>query len=397
MFTSGCFDMNRPAATTRWTTMGFISLLLALTSVQHLPVSFGSTSSTETVSLPQTSDVASCFQNINRAIAQLPPISSDRVTQLIKVAESSAQYETFAGATGGLPSLVGSTPTLEYHTLPGCAGITIEAYTFSFISGGKELSIGVDPAATSIRGSLIVPAVSWGVQYNNTGGAPWGGGYGYWNGSSITTPSYPWYYIEGDWTIPTISSTCSSPGCTYGIWSGLGNNWYGSYMAQTGFGATADSNNNRVYWTWYQFYPTMSSPHNCYSTVNVGDSLHSATYSNAWASSSGSPSYYNVDTYDSNTGYGCSTYSYSWSSGLGSSSYFAFPMGELQQATTVSFSPVTITGTIYDNHYNGGPSGHCTSTPYNQNYAESFYYSYGGHILTESLDNGHCQFNDDRW
>jgi len=372
-----------------WPLAAILALfLLSLASAAPLVTA----SSPTGLSLPRTTDSQTCFQNINDAVAQQNALSPETDTQLLQTAESSSQYQAFS-QTGNV-SVVSTIPAMEYRTTSACAGITVEAYTFSFISEGKELSIAVDPSTMSVIRTLTVPAVSWGVALNSSS-YPWGGGYGYWNGSTYSSPTYPWYYIEGDWSLPTVTSGCSG-GCTYGIWSGLTNTYGGEYMAQTGFGADAYSSGSTNYWLWYQFYG-YGNPHDCTFTVSPGNTLLSASYSSAWASSGGSASSYNEDTYDSSVGQGCATSSaFSWSS-LGTNSYFAILTGETQQSTIPDFGQVTITGTIYDNVYNGGPSGHCTSTPYSNGDAESFYYSYGGNIMTESLDNGHCAFNDDYW
>jgi Peptidase A4 family len=344
-------------------------------------------------SLTPTTDSQTCFQNVNGAIAQQAALSPDTAAQLLQVAESSSQYQAFAQA-GETISLVSPSPAMQYSTTSECAGVIIDAYTFSFVSGAKELSVAVDPSRMTVLGTLIVPAFKWGVALNSSA-YPWGGGYGYWNGSTYSSPTYPWYYIEGEWTLPTVTSSCSG-GCTYGIWSGLTDSYHGDHIAQTGFGADAYSGGSTTYWLWYEFLP--ASPTNCMVTIHSGDTILSASYSNAWVTSGGSASSYNEDTYDSTAAVGCATSSsYNWSSGLGSNSYFAILTGETMQSTIPNFGKVTITGTIYDNHYNGGPSGHCTSTPYSNGDAESFYYSNGGHIMTESLDNGHCAFNDDYW
>jgi hypothetical protein len=152
---------------------------------------------------------------------------------------------------------------------------------------------------------------------------------------------------------------------------------------------------------WWEFYPTYPAyAYDCSFSVYAGNSVLSATYSDAWSTSGGSTSSYNVDTYDSTLGEGCSYSNYAWSA-LGSSSKFAILIGELQSGDNelMNFGSVTITGTIYDNVYNGGPSGHCTSTPYNDGYTNSFWIpasdTLNGAAATESLDNGHCQFNID--
>ncbi len=119
------------------------------------------------LSLTPASDSQTCFQNINGALAQQTALSPGTATQLLKVAETSSQYQAFAQA-GETVSLVSASPAIEYGMATGCAGITVEAYTFSFISGGKELSIGVDPSTMSVVRTLIVPAVSWGGALNSS-------------------------------------------------------------------------------------------------------------------------------------------------------------------------------------------------------------------------------------
>jgi hypothetical protein len=117
--------------------------------------------------LSPASDSQTCFQNINSALALETELNPDVATRLLQVAETSSQYRAFARA-GETVSLVSASPAMEYGTAPGCTGITIEAYTFSFVSGGKELSIGVDPSTMSVVRALIVPAVSWGGTLNSS-------------------------------------------------------------------------------------------------------------------------------------------------------------------------------------------------------------------------------------
>ena len=197
------------------------------------------------------------------------------------------------------------------------------------------------------------------------------------------------------WTLPRVTSSCPTT-CTYGIWSGLTDVWNGNHLAQTGFGADT-STSGSTYYLWYQFVPVNSTATNCSFTLTPGDHILSGTYSDANTSPTGSPSSYNVDTLDSTIGRACQTYHYNWSTGLGANSYFALLVGEVKQITIPNFGQVTISGTIYDNHYNGGPLGHCISTPYNNGWANSFYIVSGGHKATESLDSGSCTFKDDYW
>jgi len=118
-------------------------------------------------SLIPVSDSKTCFQNINAALAQQTALSPGMAAQLLKVAETSSQYQAFAQA-GETISLVSTSPAMEYSTTPGCAGMTIDAYAFSFVFGGKELSIAVNPNTMSVVRALTVPAVSWGVSLNSS-------------------------------------------------------------------------------------------------------------------------------------------------------------------------------------------------------------------------------------
>jgi len=349
------------------------------------------------ITLPSTSDSQTCFTNINIALSNLAPLSSDTENQLLQVAEDSSQYQTLASTAATTISPVAGGPATEYQTAPDCAGMSIDAYSFSFVSGGKELSVAVSPSNDSVVGTLIVPAVQYGV-YMNESSSTWGGGYDYWNGSTYTSPTHPYWYIEYDLTAPTISrssSGCSST-CLYAIWSGLANTWDGDLdIAQTGLTGSVPSSGSTSYFMWYEFYG-YGQPHNCATgALSPGDTILSATYSDAWSTSGGSTSTYNVDTYDSTSANGCSDYGFSWSSGLGSDSDFALLMGENNEGTLPSFTRTLLEGTIYDNVYNGGPSGHCTSTPYNNGDAISWYTTTsGGHSATESDDNGYCEFYD---
>jgi hypothetical protein len=126
------------------------------------------TASSPTVfSLTPTTDSRSCFQNINRALAQQTALSPDAMAQLLQIAEASSQYQAFAQPGISVPP-VSTSPAMEYGTTQGCAGILVEAYTFSFVSEGKELSIAVDPSSMSVLRTLTVPAVSWGVSLNSS-------------------------------------------------------------------------------------------------------------------------------------------------------------------------------------------------------------------------------------
>lgn len=118
------------------------------------------TASQTEISPPPASDSGACFQSINRSITQLQPLSSYEAAQLLQAAENSSQYREFAHG-GKIPPVSGP-PAIVYHTSPNCAGIVIQAYDFSFVSGGKELTIAVDPNNLRVVGSMIVPAVSWG-------------------------------------------------------------------------------------------------------------------------------------------------------------------------------------------------------------------------------------------
>src|SRR5438128_1219985 len=152
-------------------------LSLALTQLGPLTVASSSTG----LPLPPTSDEQLCFSNVNMALGQLPALSPGTRTQFLQVAESSSEYEAFAGA-GGAVSLVSTLPAMESRISPECSGVIIEAYSFSFVSGGKELSIAVDPSTMSVLRTLTVRAVNWvyfkiiheatGEEATNTGMAP---------------------------------------------------------------------------------------------------------------------------------------------------------------------------------------------------------------------------------
>ena len=210
-----------------------VTLSLALMQLAPLTAASNSTG----LPLQPTSDEQVCFSNVNLSLGQLPALSPATRTRFLQVAESSSQYKAFARAGGGV-SLVSTLPAMESRISPDCSGVIIEAYTFSFVSGGKELSIAVDPSTMSVLRTLTVRAVNWGVYKNQTGGN-WGGGYEYWNGTAgPKNPQYPYWYLEGVWNLPTVTSSCQSQlPCTYGIWSGLTDVANGSHLAQTGFGA----------------------------------------------------------------------------------------------------------------------------------------------------------------
>ena len=79
--------------------------------------------------------------------------------------------------------------------------------------------------------------------------------------------------------------------------------------------------------TYDEFLPTVPKT-TC--TVNVvhGDSISTQTYDGTYVGNN-QPAYdYNVNTYDSTAGAGCSKYNYNWSAGLGTNSYFALLTGE---------------------------------------------------------------------
>jgi hypothetical protein len=130
--------------------------LLLFVATQAAPLF--ATIPTET-SLPPTSDSGTCFQNINRVGAQ-QALSAAEEAKMLQAAESSSQYQAFANGAN-IPPVAGP-PAMQYRTAAGCSGIVVVAYTFSFVSGEKELSIGVDPNTLRVVGSLTVPAVSWG-------------------------------------------------------------------------------------------------------------------------------------------------------------------------------------------------------------------------------------------
>lgn len=136
--------------------VALVSLLSVATQVMPLITAPSQTS----IPLPSSSDSGACFQNINGAMAR-QTLSSDQAAHLLNVAENSKQYRTFAQAEGDVSPVSGG-PAIVYHTAAGCAGIVIQAYDFSFVSGGKELTIGVDPNTQQVEGSMIVPAVTWG-------------------------------------------------------------------------------------------------------------------------------------------------------------------------------------------------------------------------------------------
>jgi hypothetical protein len=117
------------------------------------------TSPTE-IPLPSTSDSGACFRNINEAIPQQQGLSPAEEARLLQVAESSSQYQAFTHGAKIPP--VSGTPAMEYSTTSGCSGIVVKAYTFSFVSGGQELSIGVDPNTLRVVEAFVVPAMSWG-------------------------------------------------------------------------------------------------------------------------------------------------------------------------------------------------------------------------------------------
>jgi hypothetical protein len=144
-----------------------VAAILALLTLSLAAAAALTSSSPAALSLPPTTDSETCFQNINSALAQQTELKPDVASRLLQVAETSSQHQAFAQA-GETVSLVSASPAMEYGTAPGCAGITIEAYTFSFVSGGKELSIGVDPSTMSVVRILLVPAVSWGGALNSS-------------------------------------------------------------------------------------------------------------------------------------------------------------------------------------------------------------------------------------
>jgi len=111
------------------------------------------------IPLPPTSDSVTCFQNINRAGAQ-QALSPAEAARLLQAAENSSQYREFAHGANIPPVAEG--PAIEYRAAAGCSGIIVVAYSFSFVSGGKELSVGVDPSTLRVVGTLVVPAVTWG-------------------------------------------------------------------------------------------------------------------------------------------------------------------------------------------------------------------------------------------
>jgi hypothetical protein len=157
-------------------------------------------------SLTPASDSNTCFQNVNSALALETELNPDEATRLLQVTETSRQYQAFAQAEETV-SLVSASPAMEYRTAPGCAGITVEAYTFSFVSGGKELSVGVDPSTMSVVRTLVVPAVSWGGGLNSSG---YRGDAS--NGASSGTASVTVLLVQSTSTTSTSTASASSSG-----------------------------------------------------------------------------------------------------------------------------------------------------------------------------------------
>jgi hypothetical protein len=149
---------HRPAM--RKKLVGALAVTLALLifgATQAVPLF--ATILTGGTALPLTSDSGTCFQNINRAGAQQTLSTADEA-RMLQAAESSSQYQSFAQGAS-IPPVAGS-PAMQYRTAAECSGIVVVAYTFSFVSGGKELSVAVDPNTLQVVGTLVVPAVSWG-------------------------------------------------------------------------------------------------------------------------------------------------------------------------------------------------------------------------------------------
>lgn len=119
-----------------------VAAILALLTLSLATAAALVSSSPAALSLPPTTDSKTCFQNINSALAQQTELNPDVATRLLQVAETSSQHQAFAQA-GETVSLVSASPAMEYGTAPGCAGITIEAYTFSFVSGGRSSQSGL--------------------------------------------------------------------------------------------------------------------------------------------------------------------------------------------------------------------------------------------------------------
>lgn len=104
---------------------------------------------------------SACFPNDYPGYGPNIQLTPTLNASLLKVAETSSQFKAFEKMTGATPSLVMPGPAIEMGQLPGCQGAVITALSYNFVSGGKQIAIGVSPGTKTVTGSLIVPAVHW--------------------------------------------------------------------------------------------------------------------------------------------------------------------------------------------------------------------------------------------
>ena len=108
---------------------------------------------------------SACFPDDQPGYGPNTQLTSALNASLLKVAETSSQFLAFEKMTGATPRLVTPGPGMEVGQLPGCQGAVITAFAYDFVSGGKEIAIGVNPGTKTVTESLIVPAVHWGSSY----------------------------------------------------------------------------------------------------------------------------------------------------------------------------------------------------------------------------------------
>ena len=376
-------------------------LLISLLMMRVLPIvsaaSFAPSPVTE-VAMPGASTTEQCVHNINKVFSTLSAPITSTTASMLRLAEQSSQYKS--AATNASMSLVEANPNIQYTTNSNCTELTIAGYTFSFTYGAHELSIEVDPAASTVLSTLTVDAARHGANANISGS--WGGGYSYWDPVSDYNDELTW--AEADYSQFTIYNCYGlGVGCSenarYSYWSGLTDSYDGSgYIAQTGtqddlVHSTNGTGGHLHEYMWTEFYPSNST--DCTTAIASPDDIAAVVYSDLYYDTTAS--YYVADTWDSTLSEGCENSLY-WPDGLGVQSYYAVMVGEpIYHGTSLvaDFGSFWSYNSIYDSNANFVSP----SSLYDDGDADAYYYtttatsdSGSGTSATESLDSGYNSF-----
>lgn len=136
---------------------GWLAILIAVVIV--LSSIMGVASFQPAQSSGQVAPSSSCFPDDYPGYGPDAQLTTTLNASMLKAAETSSQFLAFENMTGGTPILVTPGPAMEVGQTPGCQGAIIAAFTYNFISGGKQIAIGVNPATKTVVRSSIAPAV----------------------------------------------------------------------------------------------------------------------------------------------------------------------------------------------------------------------------------------------